>query len=490
MEFSPIDLDYIPLTKRCISVETCQHFRYGVGEYRGKKVQVANYFSPEGDFVAQKVRLPDKTFAWVGDASKAGFFGQQVWKNGGQKKLVVTEGEIDMLSVGEIEMCKWPVVSLKGGSKSAEKEFREQFEWLESFDEVILMFDTDEPGKAAAEAAAQVLSPGRVKVAALPLKDANECLQAGRGQDIARAKWDAKVFRPDGILNGAELFELVSQEDTYDTKEYPFNGLNNILLGLRPSELVTFTAGSGIGKSAIVREIAHHLIAQGETVGMLMLEESIKRTALGLMGIHANHPLHIDREGVSDEAFKDAFDATLGTGRVYLFDHFGSTEIEHLMFRLRYMVRGLGCKWIILDHLSIVVSGLDGDDERRLIDRAMTLLRTFIQETGVGLILVSHLKRPQGQGHEEGAQTSLSQLRGSHAIAQLSDIVIGAERDQQGEEPNITTLRILKNRFTGETGIACRLEYTPPTGRLSEVGLFASRNKTPITDPTDNNSDF
>jgi twinkle protein len=159
----------------------------------------------------------------------------------------------------------------------------------------------------------------------------------------------------------------------------------------------------------------------------------------------------------------------VGTDRLYLYDHFGSTEVENMLNKVRYMSKGLGCKWIFLDHLSILVSGLEGGDERRMIDNAMTMLRTLVEETGIGLILVSHLKRPSGDtGHEEGAATSLSQLRGSHAIAQLSDIVIGLERNQQGEEPNVTTVRILKNRHTGDTGTCGKIFYDHNTGRLSE----------------------
>jgi twinkle protein len=137
---------------------------------------------------------------------------------------------------------------------------------------------------------------------------------------------------------------------------------------------------------------------------------------------------------------------------------------------VRYLAKSVGCGWVVLDHLSIVVSGLGDDDERRLIDNAMTSLRTLVEETGIGLILVSHLKRPQGnKGHEEGAVTSLSQLRGSHAIAQLSDAVIGLERDQQSETPDVTTVRVLKNRFSGQTGPAGLLAYNHATGRLFEV---------------------
>ena len=139
------------------------------------------------------------------------------------------------------------------------------------------------------------------------------------------------------------------------------------------------------------------------------------------------------------------------------------------------MIRSCGCRWIILDHLSLVVSGLTDGDERRNIDNAMTRLRSLVQETGAGVLLVSHLKRPDGnKGHEEGQRTTLAQLRGSAAIGQLSDIVIGLERDLQDEDAkNITTIRCLKNRFSGVTGVCCNLRFDPDTGRMSEaVDLF------------------
>lgn len=460
--------EYRALNKRGITEETCRKFGYQVADFDGQKVHVAPYFDDEGTMVAQKVRWPNKEMKVFGSLRTAGLFGQQLWGQGG-KKIVITEGEIDCLSVSQIQDNKWPVVSIPNGAAGAAKAIKKHLEWLETFEEVILMFDMDEPGREAAIECAQLFSPGRCKIANLPEKDPNDCLVQGKGAAVVAAIWQAKAYRPDGIIAASELWDAVSTEDSVVSIQYPWHSLNEKTRGIRQGELVTITAGSGIGKSAVVREIAHHLLKVGENVGMIMLEESVKRTALGLMGIELNRPIHISKEGVSENDLKAAFDATLGTGRVFLYDHFGSTEVDNLLSRVRYMARSLDCRWIILDHLSIVVSGLDdGGDERKLIDRAMTMLRTLVQETGIGLILVSHLKRPDGKGHEEGAQTSLSQLRGSAAIAQLSDMVIGLERDQQSTDPNLTTVRILKNRFTGETGVACQLRYDRDTGRLSE----------------------
>ena len=141
---------------------------------------------------------------------------------------------------------------------------------------------------------------------------------------------------------------------------------------------------------------------------------------------------------------------------------------DRLIEQIRYLSDVENVDVCILDHLTIVVSGIADLDERRALDVICTKLRQVVEQTGIGLVLVSHLKRPEGRGHEEGAQTSLSQLRGSHAIAQLSDMVIGAERNQQGDvaERNELQLRVLKNRFSGQTGPCDKLLYDQDTGRL------------------------
>lgn len=459
---------YQDLIKRGIREETCRKFGYQVGDSKGRVVQIAPYYDATGALTAQKIRGADKSFSVLGDISKAQLFGANLWNSG--KKIVVTEGEIDCLSVSQVQGNKWPVVSIPNGASGAKKAVMKHLEYLNKFEEVIFMFDMDEPGQKAAAECVELFEPGKAKIATLPMKDANECLQAGKGEAIVQAIWNAKVFRPDGILSGEDLWDDVNNEESTQAIPYPWDKLSALTRGARRGELVTLTAGSGVGKSAVVREIAHHLIKSGETVGMIMLEENPKRTALGLMGIELNKPIHLSREGVDEAELKKSFMATLGSGRVFLYNHFGSSDIDNLLSRVRFLARGCGCGWIVLDHLSIVVSGLGDGDERRLIDNAMTSLRTLVEETGVGLFLVSHLKRPSdGKGHEEGAKTSLSQLRGSHSIAQLSDMVIGLERNQQSKNPNVTTLRILKNRFSGETGEAGYLNYDRETGRLSET---------------------
>jgi len=469
--------EFTDLPARKIREDTCRQWSYKFGKVNDRPAQLAYYLDETRKPVACKVRFPDKTFTILGDMSKVSLYGQWLWPDTG-KLITVVEGEVDALTTSQMYGGKFPVVSVPNGAQGAVKAIKKNLEWLNGYETIVFMFDMDEPGQKAAKECAELFEPGKAKIAKLPFKDPNECLIQGRGDDIVKAMWSAQVYRPDGIVNGADLWEQIVANDNRSSIPYPWDGLNIKTHGIRTSELVCLTAGSGIGKSAIVREIAYSLIQRGENVGMLMLEESVKTTALGLMGLHANRRLHISQEGVSEGELSEAFSATLGSGRVFLFDHFGSTKVEHLLSRVRTMVRSFDCKYIFLDHLSIVVSAMEeGTDERKLIDKTMTLLRTLVQETGIALIVVSHLKRPDGKGHEEGAQTSLSQLRGSHAIAQLSDIVIGLERDQQGQNPNKTILRVLKNRFSGETGAAGEIFYNTLTGRLSECPPFQQELK-------------
>lgn len=495
--------DFTALVKRKLSEETCRKWGYTVGEFSTKddesdewtkrKVQIAAYRDDNGQTIAQHVRFPDKTFMVRGEKEAMGLWGKWLWRDRG-KMIVVTEGQIDAMTVSQLQGNKWPVVSVSGGADNAAKCVAADLEYLLGFDTVIFMLDNDEakvnkktgetrfPGQEAAKECAALLPPGRAKIAALPLKDPSDMLMAGRGSEVIDAIWGAKEFKPDGILNAADLWEQVEKEEAFWSIAFPWARVQEETLGMREGEVIVLTAGSGIGKSAVVREIAHHALGLGHTVGMLMLEETVKRTALGMTGLALNHPLHLNRDGVSPEAIKAAFDSTLGTGRLFLYDHFGSTAAENLFSKIRYMAVGCKCKVIILDHLSIVVSGSEEDDERKLIDNIMTRLATLAVELKIVLIVVSHLKRPSGdKGHEEGANTSLSQLRGSHAIAQLGHTVIGLERNQQGDHPNVTMLRILKCRWTGNTGPAGWLEYSKTTGRLTECDEPSDACPTPNT---------
>ena len=459
-------LKYKALVDRGISLNVAE--RYGVG-YVGEDLVF-----PYGDSAA-KVRINgEKKFTIKGDwSSYKGLFGQERFSSGG-KLVILTEGEIDAMSAFQMMDSKYPVVSVRNGAQSALKDCKDNYEFLDSFDSIYICFDNDQPGTEATKTVAELFSR-KAKIVKLPngMKDANDMLLDSRKKEFAVTLWRAEQYTPEGIIAGDTLFEEVMKPIQAADVDYPFAGLNKLTYGIRKGELVTLTAGSGLGKSQFLREIIYNILQTTETekVGLMFMEESVRKTALSLMSLAANKPLHLPDSQASDQEKTNAYNATLGTGRVFLFDHFGSSDVDSIVDRVRYMAKALDCHYVFLDHISIVVSAQSNGDERKAIDEIMTKLRTLVAETGICLICVSHLKRPENKGHEEGAATSLAQLRGSGSIAQLSDMVIGLERNGQADdvlERNTTKVRVLKNRFSGTTGPACKLLYSLETGRMTE----------------------
>ena len=468
-------VEFAPLAHRGLSEDICKRYGYGWAERGDARVQVAPYYDQSGRLVAQKVRTKTKGFYVLGSLSHAGLFGQKCWKSGG-KRIVITEGEIDALSVCQALGGTWPAVSVPTGAGGAPKAILAQLEYLESFDTVCLAFDADEAGQEATEACVELFSPGKVAIVDLAgYKDPNDALVQGGARLLRDAVWQAKDWRPDGVICLADIRDRITAPLEMGTS-YPWASLNEKLYGFRPTDLVTWCAGSGVGKTAIVSELVYHLIAREDMpTGIVYLEETVVHAGRRIVGLALNLPLHLPNTVVSDEDFAKAWDNTLGRRNLFAYEHFGSLNTEILLNRIRYMVRACGVRVVILDHVSMVVSGGDLDgDERRLLDFVMTKLKSLAIETGAAIHVVAHLSRPSGatKSHEEGRKVSLRDLRGTQGIAQLSDAVIAAERDTQAdniEERNTTSLRVLKNRYTGLTGPAGKLRYNPETARLYDI---------------------
>jgi len=450
------------LRKRNLSEETMRKFRI----YRDGNTLRFPYFTGDGILAGFKVKTKQKDFSYEGVSTDT-LFGQHIFPTSG-RRIVVTEGELDAASCYQV-MAGWPMVSLPHGAQSAKKDLQKQLPLFQGYDEIVLFFDGDEPGRKAAEEAAGVLPAGKVKIARMEAyKDPSEALQADDTEAIRRAIWDAKPYRPDGIIDGKNLLELVTTPQKPYDHEYPFQGLNKKLHGIRYGELTTFTSGTGSGKTSIMRYLAADLLNKGEHVGILELEASNRRTALGLMSTAVGKNLNLGE--YDKQELEEYFHNSIANWNLYLFDGFGSFDPQLIYNRIEYLASGLECRIIFLDHLSILLSGLDGD-ERRMIDTTMTKLRSLVERTGIALFLVSHLRRStnDSRNHEEGGRINLSQLRGSHSIAQISDNLIGLERNQQSEDGRSpTTIRILKNRYSGETGTAGELTYDINTCRFTE----------------------
>jgi twinkle protein len=480
-EVNDIAGTYSALSDRKIKLETAK--KYGVKAQHDLQGRVTKHFYPYfngHELSATKCRVVDgKGFFLQGTYSDTGLFGQQLFKSG--KYVTITEGECDAMAAYELLGSKWAVVSIKRGAGNATTDIKESLEFFDDFENVIIAFDNDKAGKEASIKVARLFKPSKARIMTLPTgcKDPNDMLRQNKHKQFTEAWWAAKTYTPAGVINVSEQRDKFHNREKKDCVPYPYEGLNKKLYGMRQGELITLTGGTGLGKSSVTRELEHWLINKTkDNVGIIALEEDWRRTIDGILSIEANARLYIDqvRDSYSKEELDKLFDILYdgqNKNRVWVHAHFGANDLDEIFSKIRFMIIGCGCKWVVVDHLHMLVSASAEGDERRTIDSIMTRLRSIVEETGAGVILVSHLRRIDGnKGHENGIEVNLSHLRGSQSIAQLSDCVLALERNQQSDdhqESQTTKVRVLKSRYTGDVGLACNLLYDSETGRLKEI---------------------
>jgi twinkle protein len=499
----------IELAHRGIDKDVCRLFRYKQANITslGGHCEVAEYIL-DGKLIAQHVRTKNKAFKWIGDRledPKTGkrklvarpLWGQNLWRSKG-KRIIITEGEIDAMSVYQIMGKKWPVVSLPNGASAAARDIRQSLEFLNGYDEIVLCFDQDKAGKEAALECAEILPPGKAKIVTMPYKDANAMLLKGETKALLNALWDAQTHRPDGIVHVSDVPD--NDDINQQMWPYPWRDVTKHLVGQRSHEMVMWTSGTGMGKSTVLRHIVNDHLKHGRTVGVLMLEESIQETRDDLVSIMIEKPVRqikaarkvnaalaaYDEEaidfGIDDDLDEEEYNEAkirLGKLPLYLYKHGGAKDYDGVTAKIEYMAVALGCDVVVLDHVTAVVAGTEynGKGERRGIDELMGELRSLVSRTGVHLDVVSQLKKPEGKPFEEGAQISAMHLRGSGSLASVPNVIIAIERNQQDPDPerkNTVLLRVLKNRFFGFTGLAAALKWNPNTMDMEQVAWSES----------------
>lgn len=449
---------------RGITPETFRFWNYETGTYKGEPVHIANHFR-FGRVVGQKIRTRSKTFAVRGKLEP--LYGMWIWGNTNAKRVVVTEGELDALSVSQVQNNRWPVVSVPNGATAAAKAFAAASDWLSGFAEVVIMFDTDDAGAQAAIECAKVLPPGKAKIATLPGKDPNALLVEGREEDILAAMWNAESFRPDGIVQLSEVIDEALKPPEYGMSlAWPV--FTDLTYGKRTGEWWCFGAGVGVGKTDVFTQMMAHDIANNDVkIGGIFLEQPVAETAKRLAGKIDQKLYHIPDADYDPEELRSTLNVI--SDKVYLYNHFGSQDWETIKELIRHMRHAYDVRFFYLDHLTALAS--HAQDERRYLDGLCADLSSLCQELDIHVDVISHLSTPQGEAHEEGARVKEKHFTGSRAIARWAHYMIGLERDKQAEdadERHCTTIRLLKDRYTGRaTGKTFVLKYDQDTGTLT-----------------------
>ena len=460
---------------RKISKEVCERFKvvHSVSEEGFPDKIFYSYFEGK-EKVGYKVRGVPKSFKTIGKLGNE-LFGQHAFTPGG-KRLVITEGEEDALAIAECSRQQYnmiyPTVSI--ASSNNLRAVVEQREWIRSFKEVVLFVDKDAAGKIALDKLASTIGYDKVKVANSLNKDASEEYTLLGRKQVMEDIWNAQVYNPRFILTSNDLWKAMEDYNRIESLPYPgcFSGLNDKIKGMRLGEITLWTSGTGAGKSTMFREVMLDIINNTEEkVGIISLEESPAETAKKISGMAINrNPAMVD---VPMKELKEGFDKVFGDDRVLVLDHSGSMN-DGIVDQLEYMALR-GCKYLFIDHITILVSeGAEGLTGNEAIDKIMNDLLRITKQHNVWIGLISHLRKMQltGKSFEEGHMPTVDDIRGSGSIKQISHDIIAFARNiasEEEDERNTIKMKVLKSRFTGSTGPAGSVTYSPETGRLSKV---------------------
>ena len=423
---------------------------------------------------AKKRRVVDKVFSILGDFKTAQLFGQSLFASGG-KAVTICEGELDALAAFQMNGSLYPSVSVRNGAQAALKDCKAAFEWLDSFDSVVICFDADEPGQKAAKEVAELFG-GKSKIVkhASGFKDACDYLVADKGKLFIDTWWKAEEFKPEGIVTVADIKERMLKPQVAGLP-WCFDTLTRLTYGRRKGELYGFGAGVGVGKTDVfTQQISYDIDVLDEKVGVIYLEQNVVETAQRVAGKLDRKLYHIPDAVWTRDEYESSVDRLVKRDQLYMMEHFGAMDWASVKGIIRYFAKAYDIKMIYLDHLTALAA--NEQDERRALDGIMADMASLAQSDGLIIHFVSHLTTPDGKAHEEGGRVLEKHFTGSRAIARWSHYMFGLERDKQAPDPVVrqtTTFRVLKDRFAGSaTGEKFGLHYDRNTGYLNECPLL------------------
>lgn len=482
-----------PIQSRKLTLASCKRWDYLVRKnpHGHSYEQLAVYRDKAGRICAVKIRKTDpKDFVWVGKPSEATLYGQWMWGAGG-KSLVITEGEIDAITVSQVFDHKYAVVSVPGGAAGAAKSIAAQLEWVNSFDKIVFMFDMDVPGQEAAQSCAALVAPGKAHIAFLPEKDPNECLVKDKADEITQAFWNAKRVAIGGVVD-ARTLSIRCKQKIEVGRPWPWRFMTQWTFGRRPGRPYIYGSGTGMGKSDFMAEIAASTISgttrdgepyQPSPLGLFNYEAMDYMSKLLVAGKLASRRFHIPNMpefGYEAGWTEEERDATLNMmdtklwdtgGRLYINEAGGNANWDDIVGRIRYLNKAEGVHEFIIDPVGAIVADMAEDNQVRFLDEMFRQAALLGFELDAIIHFVSHLTRPSfGPSHEEGGHVRLSQFRGSNGIGMFSALAFGLERNQQSDtevDRKTATVRVVKDSYTGlSTGKTHPLFYDELSGTL------------------------
>ncbi|MBI0275435.1 toprim domain-containing protein [Hafnia alvei] len=474
---------YVPDEHRSIMPKYWQHYgvRQLLSEFDGVTPNaIAHPFTQDGKIVRWKVKLLTRKVMWsIGNTQNNDPYGWERAKLAGGSTIYITEGEEDAIALYQIlkEMnagtkyaeLDFAVISLSDGCDSVQKCLGPKIDEInQRWSNVVIAFDTDEPGRKAAKIACRLFP--NAYIAILPANDANACLRFGH----LKQTQEAVMFRaakpiPSSILSVDNLIDEALEPAKFGVS-YPWKRLTDLSFGQRQPELISIGGAEGGGKTTLAHELVAHDINEHKwvTLGAFM-EETPADTLKHICGKIANIPYHMPGIEYDRDTFREIAKGL--NGYLNLWDRELQSDPVTTWEGMKSAIRAIGDELdlFVLDNLTTLSEGLTASERNDFIGTVCADLDKLKNKFNFQAVVLSHLNAPDkgARQHEAGGKVLQSQFTGSRALARYSDFMIGFERNKQAEDSSCSYIRVLKARKYGKTG-ALKTYYDTTTGRLMQ----------------------
>lgn len=469
---------------RKLKKEYLEYFGVKIGVSEADGTTPTSHYYPyykDDELKSYKCRIIENKRMWsVGEHKDIDMFGWTQAVKAGGKKLFITEGELDAVSLFQIfkeankgtpyEQFNPAIVSIPNGAGGAARDLTKHLKSIrEFFKEIVLVFDNDEAGRKAVEATMLVI-PDAV-VATLPAKDANACLMEGRAKACYNAcQFNAKKPKNSRLVYGDTLHEEAKEAPQFGVS-WPWEHITKATRGIRLGETIYIGAGQKQGKSEVVNTLAAHFIQKhGWKVFLVKPEESNKKTYKLVAGKLAGKFFHDPTKPFDEEAYDRAGDTL--RGKLTLLNLYQHVGWDSLKADIREAALD-GCKAIMIDPITNLTNGMDAASANTKLQEIAQELSAMALDLNVVIFIFCHLRNPDGGApHERGGEVLSSQFAGSRAMARSCNLMLGLEGNRDPnlspEERNLRTLVLLEDREYGETG-RFKLYWDNNTGLFNEI---------------------
>jgi twinkle protein len=510
-----------PLTKQQVK-DHIDTIGYSSDDYRGISDKYSKFFghltevdsngvvkarhypeTSEGAVTGYKIRRHPKSFDKVGSTGIRSDLSGQIKFNSGGKWLLIVGGEEDKAAAyemlaeaqkerGQGEFASVAVVSPTTGESSAARQIAANYDFCDTFDNIVIGMDNDEAGKEATKKIVEVLPKDKVSVSTWTGKDPNKMLQLSMSKQFVRDFYSAKPAVSSSIRGSSELDDMLEKELLVEKIPLPpfMSKLQGMMAGGIPlGYIVNISAETGIGKTSIVNEMLYYWIFNSpHKMGVVSLELTAGQYGLAMLSRHIGRKLTLFEDGKEAVEFintpevkkqrKTLWQNEYGESRwVLLDDRDGS--LEELKRQCEILIKKHECKFIVLDPLQDILDGCTIEEQSIFMRWQKQMVKA-----GITFININHVRKIGSvQKDKEGKNIvrdlAEDDIHGSSAIAKSAGANIFAMRDKNNEDDIIkNTTRVIasKIRWTGRSGSCGKWFYDLVTHTLYDFDTYFGKD--------------